>query len=212
MAAGDLYQVRLVFSNASTAEHVTTGFHIVQEGLIAPAIGSVGTAVKDWWDVAGGFGAKVYHPTEIALERVTLRRMVPEEPVEQQYTTGLPIAGVDATDPVPSQDAVIASLRTGNIGRSYRGRMYLPPIAESSVIANGSLSAAVAVDIRDRLIDLKDAFSDSLGDIDAPWVILSRRNNGVTRPTPIGTIVTQIKVDRIIRTQRRRTDNSQVYV
>lgn len=213
MAVGDLYQVRLIFGNASTGELLSTGFHIRQDLVTAPGMAQVGTAVKNWWNIAGtGTAEKGRHPDEVTLDRVTLRRVVPDEPIEQSYTTGLPIPGTSAGDPLPPQTAILASLRTALIGRSYRGRMFLPPTTESFLSSGASLTAIDAQAVLTQLDGLRQEFANPVLGIGAAWVVLSRQHNGAPVVPPIGTEVTQIKVDRILRTQRRRADERAVYV
>lgn len=60
-------------------------------------------------------------------------------PCRLDYTSGFPTGS--GTGLVPPQLSVVASLRTSQLGRRGRGRMFLPPAGTSS-IANGRLSSA----------------------------------------------------------------------
>lgn len=203
MAAGDLYQLVVAFANQNTGKGLSFTLAGEQPGILAPSMTALGDDIKTWWNAGGGGGAAVksYCAAAIELTEVTLRRVKPLEPLIQSYTDGLPIAGTDATDPYSGQVGPLVTLRTANIGKSYRGRVYLPPVAEDKVSANASLSAADAE-------DLAESFSDMLAALAADQftpVVWSR-------VLDLGTVITDIFVDRILRTQRRRQDRAPVYV
>jgi hypothetical protein len=203
MPDGDIFRVVVVFSNSVSNENLSFTLAGIQDGAIAPSISAIGDDVKDWWntDLAGvGTAQKQRHTAEIALERVTLRRIKPVEPLELQYTTGLPIVGADAGDPTPPQTAALVSLRTANIGKSYRGRVFLPPIAVGDLTATLEMASAFAVGLGNQF----ETFLNTLA-VDAfiPAVY--------SKKLDIATEVKSIKVDRRLRTQRRRTNRSTMY-
>jgi len=47
-----------------------------------------------------------------------------------------------ASDPLPSQTAAVVKLQTGLIGRSYRGRMYVPGFTETHNSVSGGITPA----------------------------------------------------------------------
>lgn len=49
--------------------------------------------------------------------------------------TGLAVQGIRTGEQLPPQVSAVLTLRTGLIGRSYRGRIYLPPANEGASIA-----------------------------------------------------------------------------
>lgn len=206
MATGDTYKVTMVFSRSATDPSITTGFYVKQDSAVGFDVGDMGDAVKSWWDTelnSSGMatGMKGAYDDDIDLESVTLRKINPLAPVIDVYTTGLPISGSLTDAPLPAQDAPILSLRTGNIGRSYRGRMYLPPVAESEV--NQNLTLARADDYAEQAAGLFKAINSSIA-YDATVVVWS--------PTlATSTPVTEVKADIYIRTQRRRTSRPASY-
>lgn len=202
MPSGDIFLARIVFSNAATGEELSIGIHGAQDGAVAPSINAIGDDVKEWWlnDHGGGAGERVHYSADVALERVTLRRVKPVEPIEFSYTTGLPSAGTDVGNSMQPMSAILVSLRTASIGRSYRGRVYLPPIAEDEAGAAINLPDALADDIRDQFQGLLDLLG---GDQFIPVVY--------SRTLDVGTEITQVKVDRRVRTQRRRTVRAPMY-
>lgn len=203
MAAGDVYRLKIYWTNGNTGESESTHIDGVQAGAAAPTMSALGDDVKDWWNIAlGGFSAeKSRHPAAVTLDRVTLQRIKPLEAVIQQYTTGLPIAGTSGGDALPPQDSCIVSLRTNLIGRRHRGRSYLPPMTETQVTSNGSIDSTVAQAVADQY----EAFLDTLfADEFTPSVY--------SKVADSAQAITSIKVDRIMRTQRRRSTRGSVYI
>lgn len=95
---------------------------------------------------------------------------------------------------MPDQCTMVASLRTGRAGRSFRGRMYIPTPALT--ISNDSQVPSVnTVDIATRTATLITTINaSSLG-----VVVMSATQ---TAATP----VTAVQVNSVVDTQRRRTN------
>lgn len=202
MAIGDLWQALIVFDNTTSGEALSIGVYGAQAGS-DPTLSAIGDDVKDWWSVgsAGVNPQKGFHTAEISLAAVKLRKVQPLSPVQTIYTTGLPIVGTAGDDPSPPQTAPLVSLRTANIGKSYRGRVYLPPLAEQFVDASSNISAGNAGSIRDNFQGLLNLLS-----VDSFTPVVYSKKLG------LGTNITLVKVDTKIRTQRRRTDRTPLYV
>lgn len=203
MAEGDIFRIVVVFGNTVSNEECSITLSGIQEGLIAPSMSAMGDDVKAWWDtdLAGGTSKeKGRHAAAITLERVTLRRIKPLEPLEQQYLTGLPIAGAALGDPLPPATATLISLRTVKIGKSYRGRVYLPPFDEGQGGVTGELSQLQA----DLVHDQWQAFLDSLATDAFVPAVYSRKLDTADE-------IVLSKVDRRYRSQRRRADSSPLY-
>lgn len=203
MALGDTYKVTMVFQGVATLPNMTTGFHIQEQGLVAPQITDVGEACIAWWDTeleGSGFtdGEKGLYDDTVSLVQVDLRRIDPLEPIVFSYTTGLPIAGTGASQTLPRENAVLTSLRTGNIGRSYRGRLYLPPIAENAVDEN--LTLAVAESNSEQFVGLCHLMSG----FSHPVVVWSKTLGQATE-------VTRVQTDINLRSQRRRNQRVPTY-
>lgn len=205
MAINDVWKATAVFSNADTGEELSTGLHFTESSIGPPTITEVGAAFKDWWNVAAvdGDAQKVFHESAIKLERVELRKVSPLSPTISQYTTGLPIAGTALEANTSPNDAVLVSLRTDNIGRSYRGRAFLPPPSVAKLSGPGALTSADATFIADQYFELVRSLNAKLTILD---VI-------VWSPTvPAKTPITAVKVDRRLRSQRRREPEAALYV
>lgn len=211
MAAGDLFRTMAVFSNADTGEELTTHITLEESAFAsAPDIADVGVAWKNWWNtgVTGANPEKSRHGASIALERVTLRRIYPLEPLEFEYNTGLPIVGTATGLNFPPQSAILVSLRTGLIGRSYRGRAYLPPPALNQSEGAGTITEASAEECGIAFTALLAALQADSG---VP-VVASFIADGVERTTPVGTPITLVRVDERLRSQRRRAAEAPLYV
>lgn len=110
------------------------------------------------------------------------------------------VGGLDSQS-VPQNCALCLTLRTAQRGRSYRGRCYIPGLAEASVDAS-ILTSAVGIDLRDGLGDV------IIGMSAISWIasIVSRQENGTPRTSGLVTPITNVAVrDFVIDSQRRRT-------
>lgn len=195
MGAGDVFRVGIGFTNALSGKGSSFSMYGRQAGAFAPDITSIGDDVKAWWTTGtGGNPEKNAHGDSIALARVTLRRIKPLEPVELEYTSGLPIAGSSGDTNPPEEVALLISLRTANIGRSYRGRVYLPGVKQSSYDDDtGRWKAAEVNTILDNFVGLQGALNaDRL--VAVVW----------SPKLQLATDVSSIKADLIPRSQRRR--------
>lgn len=203
MAINDVYRVLVQWTDGNTLETNTINICGRQPGALAPSITNVGDAVKDWWNAAaaGGVAMKSWYTSSLSLSAVKLRRLKPIEPVELIYTTGLPIAGTNTSDAGRSVDAIVVSLRTAKIGRSYRGRVFLPSPAEDKTISSGILSTTDAGLCK---VQFQDLLTDLAGFLAVPCVF--------SRVLDTSDDITSIFVDRKIRAQRRRQSRLPVYV
>lgn len=108
----------------------------------------------------------------------------------------LPLSATGGSAPIrtPDQVAVVASLRTGRAGRSFRGRMYLPlnglDIGTNSQMSAGQADAAA--------LAVKTCI-DAINDVELTCVVMSATQ---TLATPI----TEVRVNTVMDTQRRRTN------
>lgn len=208
MATDQVFEMRIVWSNTDTGENLSIRLHGHGSIGASPNVGTLEDDVVDWWSVNSPGGAnpqKNFHGANISLDLVTLRRVVPDEPIEFQNSDGLPIVGTDGNRSQPPQSCVLVSLRTAQIGRSYRGRVYLPPTTIVFETDGGDYIDTVAEEIKANFQGLLD----SLAVDDFVPVVLSRQHNEV--PVISFPEITAIKVDQRVRTQRRRTNSTPIY-
>lgn len=195
MAIGDIYAVKTRYFLGSSGKTVAPGFHIRQDDATPPNAATVTIKVQEMWDtVNSAFSA------DTRMDAVTMRRVSPIEPREEIVTTGFPIAGggAAASDLAPGT-AIVVSLRTDFIGRSYRGRHFMPAPAEA--VSDGSLLIATA----DLIADAWNTLIAELSADDNPMVVFTQ----VAGRTP--TEVTQALVDQRLRSQRRRQARNPTY-
>lgn len=98
------------------------------------------------------------------------------------YNTGYPIACTLAADELAHQVAMVVSTKTQYAGRSYRGRNYIPALAETQMTTGLFLNADVDA-IQTYYDDLVAALGASGSNADYMWVVWSDRlqaGNGVT--------------------------------
>ena len=101
---------------------------------------------------------------------------------------------------LPYQSSLVFTLQTGQPGRSYRGRMYLPFVTAAMV--NGRIStssttlAARALQVSTLLATIADEMPSIAG---GRPVIVSKAQNAITP-------VISVRVGNVMDTQRRRRD------
>lgn len=105
--------------------------------------------------------------------------------------------GAIAGEVSPTQTSALINLKTGAIGRSYMGKMYLPALAEASV-SSGSILAAHIVNIGTMMAQGLIVISSSAPVTQYQWVVYSRLL-GTSRD------VIEWQVSPFARTQKRRT-------
>lgn len=110
-----------------------------------------------------------------------------------------PVLGGEAQASLPNNVALCASFKTLLTGRSYQGRMYIPGLGINRV-TDSQVAGATATTFLDALIDI-------VADINAAgWdlVVTSYINGGVPRASAVSTIVTDILVNVVTDSMRRR--------
>lgn len=147
--------------------------------------------------------------TDITTLDITVRAVEPSTPAAYVYTTPpLPAGAVtvgSAGDLLPPQAAWVVKWSTGLAGRSYRGRTYFSGLSEG-LQASGVWTSANVTFMDTNLTAFLARYRKTAG-VNGDWglVVISRVNNGVVRPTPIGTEITGFTSRTIVYTQRRRT-------
>lgn len=136
-----------------------------------------------------------------AVTVVSARDLDSEGGAQGVAPVSTPFAGSKVGDCLPNNVALCITLRTARVGRSYRGRFYLPGIAESDSV--GSRLTAPAQTAFDTAIVSFLAAMQALTPGD--WAVLSRRNQGALRPVGLAEPVTAaVRRDAVLDSQRRR--------
>lgn len=138
--------------------------------------------------------------SQVSLIKVVCTIMETETSPGIEYTTGLPISGGNLSPAMPNNVTVAVKWTTGFRGRSYRGRTYHIGLCEIQVLNNEIIPETVS--------DLIGAYGELIAlDTDVgPGImcIASRFHNKVQRVTGVATPVTDLAVDPVIDSQRRR--------
>jgi len=127
MALGDVVRITVVNEDTGLNDFVNT-FTYIQTQEPSLGKGDLEAAVLGWMNVIYPLYADCLSDA-IGLKECKAR-FLPLSP-EQHLFLGTGEKGTQTGDPIPNQVAPIVSWRTSLIGRSYRGRTYLPPCSES---------------------------------------------------------------------------------
>jgi hypothetical protein len=105
-------------------------------------------------------------------------------------------------DVLPPQCSAVVSWRTGNIGRSFRGRSYIWPTLESN--QNGGQWAGGYVTTLEAFAAAAQEIGDGISTAFYQLGVWSKFSNGQPRLEPVFTPVTTSHIPIFVHTQRRR--------
>jgi len=146
-------------------------------------------AATEWNDVA---------PPEWTLR--TIESVDAGDPIGVSGSNGTPTQGTNASPPMPAQDTVCLSLRTGAIGRSQRGRLYHVGLTEGAIV-DGLIEPSAQTNI----INCYQALRTLLIADDFEWVVASFVLNGAPRLSAQTRAITDILIrDPYVDRQLRR--------
>lgn len=172
--------------------HVTTMLGMTDSEMddIANSIGNV-------W----GASAMPSLNIQLVLQSVTLTDISIADGRQVTNLLAAPIPGGQGGDAVPNNVAGMITLRTGFTGRSKRGRLFIPGLAESNV-SNNTPAPTVMADIVTAL-ELVNAGIDAI--LPGAYLsIVSFFNAGVARPNGMTFPITSFEARTKLGTQRRR--------
>lgn len=199
MSLNDYYRITVVWLNNDTGERNTIGLAAKQTSVALASMADLQTEFTAWWN-----SIKSFFPNDLQYVELTRRRIKPLEPIEESDTTGLPIAGTGGTDALDPSTAAVVSLRTNNIGRSYRGRVYLPAFEQGQLTVDGNFNTTSAGTVKTAF----ETLQSDLGSMGSGSMGLSV----FSKVLDTGTDVTEFLVDSRLRVQRRRTVRQPAYV
>ncbi len=164
---------------------------------------TLGNSYLVWWV---NFYA-VFVSSAVTLSEIYITDLTSSTSLVQSTPAPTPHpAGDRASGVLPNNVALTVSFRTGQRGRSFRGRNYISGFAEDQVVSNTVDSGTVA-DIESAYNALQDVASDN----SCFWVVVSRFSgvdgDGVPIPRVAGLttdITSVLVVDPIVDSQRRR--------
>lgn len=171
--------------------------HFVVTGGWNPILlASLAATLADWWISE----YSDFTTTDLTLREIYVKDIAVEGGAEVTDISAAGETGSIITQTAPSNCCACVSFRTGQSGRSYRGRSYISGIPISYVLEN-VLDSAAAIDI----IDSYNTLAANLSAIDMQHVVVSRYNAGAPRLEGVATpVTTYLFADLDIDSQRRR--------
>lgn len=165
---------------------------------VTPALATtLGGALVTWWNTR----FKADSGNLMALLEVYMTDLSFATSFTVSYVTGLPSTGTSASPTLPNNVAMCVTFRTGNRGRSGRGRNYVMGLTETDVTGN-TISAGRASNAAAAYTALIGAGTFVAG---LQWVVVSRFTGGAPRGAAlVQPITTALLVNNVVDSQRRR--------
>lgn len=170
----------------------------------------IATIQADWFSQINSFwtngthGVETLYPTGTILDLTSTSALagVPfREGAHQSATAAL--AGTSADDGLPEQNVILVSLRGADVGKKNRGRIHLPAPVETAAVGSELTNI-----LGTRVSTAIGALYDGMRLAGHTPVVYNTKVSKVPTVDPVAqttkVIVTE-EVDRILRTQRRRT-------
>jgi hypothetical protein len=190
--------VEVQFRQSLEGSQTMNRIHInVLETPTSAIILSILGNLKSWWED----NVEDLVSSNLELREMYGKSLETQPGPEATFSSGLPLAGTITTEPLPANCSLAVSLRSGETGRSSRGRWFWQGFTESQ--ASGStVSGGVVASIDAAMTNLKSVI-DGLGYV---WVIVSYFHDNAPRVGgPVYFAVNDILiVDDVIDSQRRR--------
>jgi len=162
---------------------------------------NIGQTARTWW----GSELAPTLSNAVTLREIYLSDLTVQNSFVLTYTANLPSQGQLTGAILPNNVTFTVSLRTGNAGRSFRGRNYIPGIRGGDVLTSDPNLLSVTrsnalVAAYQQLIS-----STYFGTTPYRLVVVSRFTNGQPRASGVATPVTAIlAIDRVLDSMRRR--------
>lgn len=139
MATGDIYRLTVLFNDSAGGNEMVNVLHYKQVGGIVEP-----TPAQDLLEAYLAEAAPAHAvPVSSTFRIYKLEARGVTDPTAGADLSFVPIVGGQTSgDTMPFQTGSLVSWKTGLIGRSFRGRTYLPPYTENGQTA-GSLTSAM---------------------------------------------------------------------
>lgn len=156
------------------------------------AVAAVG---KAWWETYG----KDAFSQDLSITSIVATDVSQQPAYQSTEDSFTATTGTIAVEALPNGSAIVVTLKSAYIGRSYRGRVFLPGIDINAVTQN-TLSSGAKSNIGSTIAELRNMLISS----GFQMIIASYQNNLAHRSTAVGTVVTDIQVRENVKSQRRR--------
>lgn len=120
----------------------STGLHVTSNQNQGALLTTWLNGVQNMWDNAT-YGLNQYYPVLTSVEEVTVATLNATMHETAKVLAPAVIPGLSTADTLPLLNSTLISLRTNGVGRTQRGRMYLPAMAETFVNNDVLIPAAV---------------------------------------------------------------------
>lgn len=164
-------------------------------GAATASDGSVlATAIINWWTTY----MKPQVTSICTLANVTVNDLTSSAGWQSALTAA--VAGTHTGNPVPNNAAMTVTFETAQRGRSQRGRIYVPGLADSILQDERNWNSTILASMLTAMNALGTAITA------AGWthVVLSRYHNNLPRTTGQTTAVVTYRPNALIATQRGR--------
>lgn len=123
-----------------------------------------------------------------------------------QFDLVEPSLGASTGQQLPPQCSEVVSLRTGSPGKSFRGRMYFPPLSVGALTGEGSISTGAQGELADAMQRFFNTYNAASAPVNATAFVASDVRQQLTA-------INQIQVGSVFDTQRRRrSEIAEAYV
>lgn len=191
----DVAKTELVYSMENQImENVL--YYYFSFGWSVPNMTGFAGTLQTLWDTQ----MKARVTAQISLVKIIMTDLTTESSPKVEHAVSPAIAGTAAGDALPANCAAEITLVTGLRGRSYRGRIYIPGVPDTSATASSWNAGFIT--------SLSGAFANFItvtyGAGGAKLVVASRVHNGAVRAAGVASDVLSVTVSPYICSQRRR--------
>jgi len=150
-------------------------------------------------------GLAVFTAPSYGFKNVTARDLGSTTNAEYEGAPATIIPGDGTTDALPSQIALVASLKTDKRGRNYRGRAFIPGAEELASDPNGLATPGYVT----AVTAFVDGIRTYMAGVNWPLAVVSRaypadEANGLPAKDADFATVVSVTADNVFDTQRRR--------
>jgi len=177
-----------------------TLYFVPQVDAADPSIENLGAQILLWWNEQ----IKPLLPDAVSLREIYVTDLSSASGGTHTQPAPVPVPVGGKTSPMlPNNASLCVSFRTGNRGRSFRGRNYFAGLTEIDVTLSTVASGLTA-----QIVSVYNDLLNSPVATDFVWVVVSRYTNNAPRVTGVATPVRAVLVvDDVVDSMRRRLPN-----
>ena len=158
---------------------------------------NIAIAIKNWWDTY----YKLAVPPQTSLTQIQVRKYDPAAPLAVDYAVSPAILGTRGTVSEAANVTSTMSLRSGLAGRAYRGRIYVPGLAEADVTQSDQLASGETA----LLATAANQLITAVGTPQSAVPAIFHRPLPVSKPLDnLATPITTWVIENIVDSQRKR--------